>query len=67
EQGKPLAESRGEVAYGAAFVEFYAEEAKRVAGETLPGHGPDKRILVFREPVGVVAAITPWNFPLAMI
>ncbi|CAM4129629.1 NAD-dependent succinate-semialdehyde dehydrogenase [Vreelandella rituensis] len=67
EQGKPLAESRGEVAYGASFVEFYAEEAKRIAGETLPGHGPDKRILVFREPIGVVAAITPWNFPLAMI
>ncbi len=67
EQGKPLAESRGEVAYGAAFVEFYAEEAKRMAGETLPGHGADKRILVFREPIGVVAAITPWNFPLAMI
>jgi succinate-semialdehyde dehydrogenase/glutarate-semialdehyde dehydrogenase len=67
EQGKPLAESRGEVAYGAAFVEFYAEEAKRIAGETLPGHGADKRILVFREPIGVVAAITPWNFPLAMI
>lgn len=67
EQGKPLAESRGEVAYGAAFVEFYAEEAKRMSGETLPGHGVDKRILVFREPVGVVAAITPWNFPLAMI
>ncbi|UYG06457.1 NAD-dependent succinate-semialdehyde dehydrogenase [Halomonas sp. M4R1S46] len=67
EQGKPLAESRGEVAYGASFVEFYAEEAKRVAGETLPSHGADKRILVFREPIGVVAAITPWNFPLAMI
>ncbi|MBE0488366.1 MAG: NAD-dependent succinate-semialdehyde dehydrogenase [Halomonas sp.] len=67
EQGKPLAESRGEVAYGASFVEFYAEEAKRVAGETLPSHGVDKRILVFREPIGVVAAITPWNFPLAMI
>ncbi|MBB3191518.1 NAD-dependent succinate-semialdehyde dehydrogenase [Halomonas cerina] len=67
EQGKPLAESRGEVAYGAAFVEYYAEEAKRVAGETLPSHGVDKRILVFREPIGVVAAITPWNFPLAMI
>ncbi|MGQ7248189.1 NAD-dependent succinate-semialdehyde dehydrogenase [Halomonas sp. V046] len=67
EQGKPLAEAKGEVAYGAAFVEYYAEEAKRVAGETLPGHGPDKRILVFREPIGVVAAITPWNFPLAMI
>ncbi|MCE8012297.1 NAD-dependent succinate-semialdehyde dehydrogenase [Halomonas daqingensis] len=67
EQGKPLAESRGEVAYGASFVEFYAEQAKRMAGETLPSHGADKRILVFREPVGVVAAITPWNFPLAMI
>lgn len=67
EQGKPLAEARGEVAYGAAFVEFYAEEAKRMTGETLPSHGADKRILVFREPVGVVAAITPWNFPLAMI
>ncbi|WP_311946607.1 NAD-dependent succinate-semialdehyde dehydrogenase [Halomonas piscis] len=67
EQGKPLAEARGEVAYGASFVEYYAEEAKRVAGETLPGHGVDKRILVFREPVGVITAITPWNFPLAMI
>jgi succinate-semialdehyde dehydrogenase/glutarate-semialdehyde dehydrogenase len=67
EQGKPLAESRGEVAYGASFVEFYAEEAKRMAGETLPSHGADKRILVFREPIGVVAAVTPWNFPLAMI
>lgn len=67
EQGKPLAESLGEVTYGASFVEYYAEEAKRVAGETLPSHGTDKRILVFREPIGVVAAITPWNFPLAMI
>ncbi|SOC54096.1 succinate-semialdehyde dehydrogenase / glutarate-semialdehyde dehydrogenase [Chromohalobacter canadensis] len=67
EQGKPLAESRGEVAYGASFIEYYAEEAKRIAGETLPGHGADKRILVMREPIGVVAAITPWNFPLAMI
>ncbi|SDL39736.1 succinate semialdehyde dehydrogenase [Franzmannia pantelleriensis] len=67
EQGKPLAESRGEVAYGAAFIEFYAEEAKRMAGETLPSHGADKRLLVMREPIGVVAAITPWNFPLAMI
>ncbi|PMR75489.1 NAD-dependent succinate-semialdehyde dehydrogenase [Billgrantia endophytica] len=67
EQGKPLGESRGEVAYGASFVEYYAEEAKRMAGETLPSHGADKRILVFREPIGVVAAITPWNFPLAMI
>ncbi len=67
EQGKPLAEARGEVTYGAAFIEFFSEEAKRMAGETLPGHGPNKRILVLREPVGVVAAITPWNFPLAMI
>ncbi|MCK0714123.1 NAD-dependent succinate-semialdehyde dehydrogenase [Chromohalobacter sarecensis] len=67
EQGKPLSESRGEVAYGASFIEYYAEEAKRIAGETLPGHGADKRILVMREPIGVVAAITPWNFPLAMI
>jgi succinate-semialdehyde dehydrogenase/glutarate-semialdehyde dehydrogenase len=67
EQGKPIAESRGEVAYGASFVEFYAEEAKRMAGETLPSHGVDKRILVFRESIGVVAAVTPWNFPLAMI
>lgn len=65
EQGKPIAESRGEVAYGASFVEFYSEEAKRLAGETLPSHGID--ILVFRESIGVVAAVTPWNFPLAMI
>jgi len=67
EQGKPLAEARGEVTYGASFIEFFGEEAKRMAGETLPGQGPDKRILVLREPVGVVAAITPWNFPMAMI
>ncbi|MCG7600967.1 NAD-dependent succinate-semialdehyde dehydrogenase [Halomonas sp. McH1-25] len=67
EQGKPLAEAKGEVGYGASFIEYYAEETKRVAGETLPSHGADKRILVFREPIGVVAAITPWNFPLAMI
>ncbi len=67
EQGKPIVESRGEVAYGASFVEFYAEEAKRMAGETLQSHGVDKRILVFRESIGVVAAVTPWNFPLAMI
>ncbi|MCB8888308.1 NAD-dependent succinate-semialdehyde dehydrogenase [Vreelandella malpeensis] len=67
EQGKPLAEAKGEVGYGASFIEFFAEEAKRMAGETLPSHGADKRILVTREPVGVVAAITPWNFPLAMI
>ncbi|WP_192036334.1 NAD-dependent succinate-semialdehyde dehydrogenase [Halomonas sp. YLGW01] len=67
EQGKPLAESMGEVAYGANFLEYYAEEAKRMAGETLPTHSADKRLLVVREPIGVVAAITPWNFPLAMI
>ncbi|PMR67660.1 NAD-dependent succinate-semialdehyde dehydrogenase [Halomonas heilongjiangensis] len=67
EQGKPLAESRAEVVYGASFIEFFAEEAKRMAGETLPSHGADKRLLVLREPVGVVAAITPWNFPMAMI
>jgi len=67
EQGKPLAEAKGEVIYGASFIEFFAEEAKRMAGETLPSHGADKRLLVLREPVGVVAAITPWNFPLAMI
>lgn len=67
EQGKPLAEARGEVVYGASFIEFFAEEAKRMAGETLPTHAADKRLLVLREPVGVVAAITPWNFPMAMI
>jgi succinate-semialdehyde dehydrogenase/glutarate-semialdehyde dehydrogenase len=67
EQGKPLAESRGEVAYGASFIEWFAEEAKRVYGETVPGHAADKRILVQREPIGVCAAITPWNFPNAMI
>ena len=67
EQGKPLSEARGEVDYGAAFIEFYAEEAKRIRGETLPSHRSDGRILVFRQPVGVVAAITPWNFPIAMI
>ncbi len=67
EQGKPLGEARGEVTYGASFIEFFAEEAKRMAGETLPSHGADKRLMVLREPIGVVAAITPWNFPLAMI
>ena len=67
EQGKPLAESRGEVTYGASFIEYFAEEAKRMAGETLPTHAADKRLLVLREPIGVVAAITPWNFPMAMI
>jgi succinate-semialdehyde dehydrogenase/glutarate-semialdehyde dehydrogenase len=67
EQGKPLAESRGEIAYAAAFIEWFAEEARRVYGDVIPGHQPDKRILVLRQPIGVVAAITPWNFPAAMI
>ncbi len=67
EQGKPLAESRGEVVYGANFIEWFAEEAKRVYGDTIPGHQADKRIVVIKQPIGVVAAITPWNFPNAMI
>ncbi|MCG6874667.1 MAG: NADP-dependent succinate-semialdehyde dehydrogenase [Betaproteobacteria bacterium] len=67
EQGKPLAEAKGEIAYGASFVEWFAEEAKRVYGDTIPGHQADKRIVVLKEPVGVCAAITPWNFPNAMI
>ena len=67
EQGKPLAESRGEVAYAASFIEWFAEEGKRVYGDTIPTHSPDARIVVVREPVGVCAAITPWNFPSAMI
>lgn len=67
EQGKPLAEARGEIAYGASFIEWFAEEAKRVYGDVIPSHGPDKRILVFKQPIGVVAAVTPWNFPNAMI
>ncbi len=67
EQGKPLAEAKGEVAYGASFVEFFAEEAKRIYGETIPGHARDKRIMVLKQPVGVAASITPWNFPNAMI
>ncbi|MFN0263008.1 NAD-dependent succinate-semialdehyde dehydrogenase [Tepidamorphus sp. 3E244] len=67
EQGKPLAEAKGEVAYAASFIEFYAEEAKRVYGETIPTHKADARIIVQRQPVGVVSAITPWNFPAAMI
>lgn len=67
EQGKPLAEARGEVAYGASFIEWFAEEAKRAYGDVIPGHGRDKRIVVIKQPVGVVAAITPWNFPVAMI
>jgi len=67
EQGKPLAEAQGEVVYGASFVEWYAEEAKRVYGDTIPTHKGDARVIVTKEPVGVVAAITPWNFPNAMI
>ncbi|GJI97322.1 NAD-dependent succinate-semialdehyde dehydrogenase [Duganella caerulea] len=67
EQGKPLAESRGEVAYGASFIEWFGEEAKRVAGETLASPWADRRLLVTKEPIGVCAAITPWNFPIAMI
>ena len=67
EQGKPLAEARGEVDYAAAFVEFYAEEAKRIYGEIIPTFRADSRILVVKQPIGVVAAITPWNFPAAMI
>ena len=67
EQGKPLTEAQGEVVYGASFVEWFAEEAKRTYGETIPGHLADKRIVVIKQPIGVVAAITPWNFPNAMI
>ena len=67
EQGKPLAEAKGEILYAASFVEFYAEEAKRIYGETIPSPFKDGRIVVLREPIGVVAAITPWNFPAAMI
>jgi succinate-semialdehyde dehydrogenase / glutarate-semialdehyde dehydrogenase len=67
EQGKPLPEAKGEVAYGASFVEWFAEEAKRVNGETLPPFDNSRRLVVLREPIGVCAAITPWNFPLAMI
>jgi succinate-semialdehyde dehydrogenase/glutarate-semialdehyde dehydrogenase len=67
EQGKPLAESRAEVAYGAGFLEWFGEEAKRVYGDTIPGHQRDKRIVVLKEPIGVAACITPWNFPIAMI
>jgi len=67
EQGKPLAEAKGEVTYAASFIEWFAEEAKRVYGDTIPGHQGDKRIMVIKQPVGVTAAITPWNFPAAMI
>jgi succinate-semialdehyde dehydrogenase/glutarate-semialdehyde dehydrogenase len=67
EQGKPLSESRGEIAYAASFIEWFAEEGKRIYGDTIPQHQPDKRIVVLKEPIGVCAAITPWNFPAAMI
>ncbi|MBB3966998.1 NAD-dependent succinate-semialdehyde dehydrogenase [Rhizobium metallidurans] len=67
EMGKPLAEAKGEILYGASYVEWFAEEAKRVYGDTIPGHQPDKRIIVLKQPIGVVAAITPWNFPNAML
>src|SRR5690606_35398295 len=67
EQGKPLAESKGEVAYAASFLEWFGEEAKRIYGDTIPSFAPGKRIIVTKEPIGVVGAITPWNFPSAMI
>ncbi|PDS78944.1 NADP-dependent succinate-semialdehyde dehydrogenase [Rhizobium sp. L43] len=67
EQGKPLAEATGEIVYGASFVEWFAEEGRRIYGDLIPGHQPDKRIMVMKQPIGVVAAITPWNFPNAMI
>ncbi|MCI4666179.1 MAG: NAD-dependent succinate-semialdehyde dehydrogenase [Neomegalonema sp.] len=67
EMGKPLAEAKGEIAYGASFIYWFAEEARRVYGDTIPGHQPDKRILVLKQPIGVAASITPWNFPNAMI
>ncbi len=67
EMGKPMAEAVGEIAYGASFIEWFAEEGKRLYGDVIPSHGPDKRIIVLKQPVGVVASITPWNFPNAMI
>jgi len=67
EQGKPLAEARGEIAYGASFIEWYAEEGKRIYGDVIPQHQGDKRLLVIKQPVGVTVAITPWNFPIAMV
>src|SRR5258708_34981564 len=67
EQGKPLAESQGEVAYAAAFLEWFGEEAKRIYGDTIPQHQSDKRIVVIKQPIGVVPCITPWNFPPALI
>ena len=67
EQGKPLAEAKGEVAYAAGFMEWFAEEAKRVYGDTIPSPWEDRRLVVIKQPIGVCAAITPWNFPAAMI
>ncbi|HKO06993.1 MAG TPA: aldehyde dehydrogenase family protein, partial [Alphaproteobacteria bacterium] len=67
EQGKPLAESKGEIVYAASFIEWFAEECKRIYGETIPQHQADKRIVVIKQPVGVTVSITPWNFPSAMI
>jgi succinate-semialdehyde dehydrogenase/glutarate-semialdehyde dehydrogenase len=67
EQGKPLAEAKGEIAYAASFIEWFAEEGKRIYGDTIPGHQADKRLIVIKQPIGVTAAITPWNFPAAMI
>src|SRR3546814_9483029 len=65
--GKPFAEGKGEIVYGASFIEWFAEEGKRAYGDVIPSHQGDKRIVVIKQPVGVVAAITPWNFPNAMI
>ncbi|MEX0431082.1 NAD-dependent succinate-semialdehyde dehydrogenase [Spiribacter insolitus] len=67
EMGKPIAEARGEIAYGASFIRWFAEEGRRVYGDIIPGHQPDKRIMVLKQPIGVVGSITPWNFPNAMI
>lgn len=67
EMGKPLAEAKGEILYGASYMEWFAEEAKRIYGDVLPGHQADKRIVILKQPVGVVASITPWNFPNAMV
>ena len=67
EQGKPLAEAKGEILYAASFIRWFGEEARRAYGDVIPGHAADKRIVVLKQPIGVVAAITPWNFPAAMI
>ena len=67
EQGKPLAEAKGEIAYAASFIEWFAEEGKRIYGDVIPAHQADKRIVVIKQPIGVCGAITPWNFPAAMI